>query len=123
MGVVFKHSCKHVRKHVGVLECKECWFPYAGTQDENFDPGLGVPHSIDSPLSMTEEGTLHSGPPGSFGLGSEGGGVPGEGERKAGLDELLLSKEAVKIDGSLDQIFEDSEEEEEGPSVSLGLNL
>jgi hypothetical protein len=66
---------------------------------------------------MTEEGTLHSGPP-----GSEGGGVPGEGEKKAGLDELLLSKEAVMIDGSLDQIFEDSEEEEEGPSVSLGLN-
>ena len=70
---------------------------------------------------MTEEGTLHPG--GSFGLGgSEGGGVGGEGDKKAGLDELL-SKEAVKIDGSLDQIFEDSEEEEEeeGLTVSFGL--
>ena len=90
----------------------------AGPQDENFDPSLGVPHSIDSPLSMTEEGQLHPTPVGSFGLGSDGGGAT-EGDKKAGLDELL-SKEAVKIDGSLDQIFEDSEEEEEGPSVSQG---
>ena len=40
----------------------------------------------------------------------------GEGERKQGIDELL-SKDAVRIDGNLDQIFEDSEEEEEGPQV------
>lgn len=42
-------------------------------------------------------------------------GEGGDGEKK-GIDELL-SKEAVRIDGNLDQIFEDSEEEEEGPQV------
>lgn len=42
----------------------------------------------------------------------------GDGEKKQGIDELL-SKEAVKIDRNLDQIFEDSEEEEEdSPQVS-----
>ena len=91
----------------------------SGPQEENFDPGLGVPHSLDSPLSMTEETHL-PGPPVTFGLGSEGG--MAEAEKRAGLDELL-SKEAVKIDGSLDQIFEeDSEEEDEGPPVSKELN-
>ena len=89
---------------------------YTGPQEENFDPGLGVPHSMDSPLSMTEETHPMGGGGGTFGLGgSEMGGA--EAEKRAGLDELL-SKEAVKIDGSLDQIFEDSEEEEDGPPVS-----
>ena len=90
-----------------------------GPQDENFDPSLSAPQSVDSPISITDEGHPHGtagggGAGGTFGVVDGGG---GEGEKRPGIDELL-SKEAVKIDGSLDQIFEDSEEEEEGPSVS-----
>lgn len=85
----------------------------AGPQDENFDPSHLAPLSADSPVSITDESHPHGcGAGGTFGM------IEGDGDKRPGLDELL-SKEALKIDGSLDQIFEDSEEEEEeGPSVS-----
>ena len=89
----------------------------SGPHDENFDSSLSIPASIDSPISINDEGHPHGAPGGgAFTVGGEGG----DGEKKPGIDELL-SKEAVKIDGNLDQIFEDSEEEEDGPPVSQGL--
>ena len=93
-----------------------CVCVFTGPHDENFDHTLSIPHSVDSPISITEEALPSgAGGGGAFGVGVEGG----EGEKKPGLDELL-SKEAVKIDCSLDQIFEDSEEEEDGSLVSQG---
>ena len=83
-----------------------------GPPDDNFDQS--IPHSVDSPISINEEGHPPVAPGGGvFGMGGEGG----DGDKKQGIDELL-SKEAVKIDGNLEQIFEDSEEEDEGPPVS-----
>ena len=111
--------CVHVH-HVlySVIFCL-----YPGPHDDGFDPSLSIPHSVDSPVSMVNDEGHPPGVPGGGTFGMGGGGD--EGERKPGIDGLL-SREAVKIDGNLDRIFEDSEEEddeeeeeEEGPPVSL----